>query len=174
MPALIVAFDGVLADTLGLRAEAIGAACLEEHLTVDVDNIRPVVAGRSLDEAVVHLLRERRGALPKTGTDPAADDTTIDLVSLRAQRHYAARLVQGVALNATIQQQILDRSRAGHRIVIRADSLRRDVEPLIMLSDLEVPHHVAPLRRRSRGATGVCNSPGLRVFSEAGAPSMPA
>jgi beta-phosphoglucomutase-like phosphatase (HAD superfamily) len=144
MPALIVAFDGVLADTLGLRANAIVAACADERLTLGVHTAQDVMAGRSLDEAAVHLLRERPVANTDTGAIVSVDDTTLELVSLRAQRHYAARLAQGVTLHAAMRQQILDHSSAGHRIVVRADSLRRDVEPVIGLSDLEF--HIAWLR----------------------------
>lgn len=147
MPALIVAFDGVLADTLDARANAIVKACAEEQIDVQISDVRPLMAGRSLDEAVqaVIALRAEAGL--------QVDQTTADLVALRAQRHYAARLAQGVTLDDTIRREIVQASASGHRVALRADSLRRDVEPLLALSDLE--HHITLLRcADDRSTTG--------------------
>jgi len=141
MPALIVAFDGVLADTLGLRASAISAACAEVQLGVAEHEVMPFIAGRSLDESVQEVLgawavRGASGAAQRD-TEVRVDATTMDLVALRAQRLYAAQLSQGITLNETVREELLRYSAAGQRIVLRGDSLRRDVEPLLELSGLE-------------------------------------
>lgn len=136
MPALIVAFDGVLADTLGARTEAILAACNEEGVSLTTEQLYPrlhaTLPGRTIAEAVESLLYGD------------GDPTRSELVSLRAQRHYTTRLAQGVPFDATVLQTLMTRAGAGDRIVVRADSMRREVEPQLTLAGIE--HHITLLR----------------------------
>ncbi|WP_337169267.1 glycine cleavage T C-terminal barrel domain-containing protein [Gemmatimonas aurantiaca] len=136
MPALIVAFDGVLADTLGARAEAILTVCSEESVSLSAERLRSrlraTLPGRTIAEAV-ELLLEADG-----------DPTRSELVSLRAQRHYTTRLAQGVPFDATVLRTLMTRAGAGDRIVVRADSTRREVEPQLTLAGIE--HHITLLR----------------------------
>lgn len=131
MQALIIAFDGVLADTLGIRIDAVLAACRDEGACLSAEVLREVLPGRTIAEAVDLLLRNDR------------DPTQTELVSLRAQRHYAARLAQGVPFDGSVLRMLVARADGGTRIVLRADSMRREVEPQLTLAGIE--HHIALL-----------------------------
>ena len=124
MHALIVAFDGLVADTLDLRADAIAATLGAEGIAVTPDRIRHALPGRALFETVELLLGP---------TDP----TLADVVVLRAQQHISERMAQGVALTPNARVWIDVQQSAGARLVLRADSVRRDVERVLQLTDLE-------------------------------------
>ncbi|MFN9204572.1 MAG: hypothetical protein ACK6DP_16140 [Gemmatimonas sp.] len=125
MPALILAFDGVLADTLPLRAHALREACTAEGLTPSVDAITDLLPGLTFAEAA--------GALAEGHPDP----TIADLIALRAQRAYGALVAHGVPLNAASVRAMHDASARGTRLALRADSERRHVVPLLTLAGLE-------------------------------------
>ncbi len=124
MRALIVAFDGLVADTLKLRADAIASTLGTEGIAVALDRIRHALPGRALFETVELLLGP---------TDP----TLADVVVLRAQQHISQRMAQGVALTPNARPWIDAHQSAGARLVLRADSVRRDVERVLQLTDLE-------------------------------------
>lgn len=134
MPALIIAFDGVLADTLPLRARALADACAAEFKPRPLDGARAVIAGRTMLEAALALFP----------VDGASDPVLPELVALRAQRGYRHLVQHGVSLRADVIERLREGSARGTRIVLRADSERRDVEPLLHMAGLE--HQVAVLR----------------------------
>lgn len=127
---LVVAFDGVLFDTLPLRALAIVEAFAAECVTTDESVITSLVASRSIAETV----REYLSLQASPGT--LVDETTVDLVALRAERAAAALGSRGALLNVIVRDK-LRRAAAVTRIVVRADSRRREVEPLLVLAELD-------------------------------------
>ena len=123
MPALILAFDGVVADTLGLRADGIAEALRDDQIDFDRAEILATLPGRSLYEAVDLL------------TAPT-DTVLIELATLRAQQWVSTRMAQGVVITE-FARTMLSAVATGTRIVLRADSLRRDVEPVLRFAALD-------------------------------------
>ncbi len=135
MPAAIFAFDGVLAATIPLRAQALVLSADAEGHVIDAAHAARVLPGRTLLEAATILL-------PQATHDP----TLAELVALRAQRSYRALVAHGVSFDRDGLARLHEAVRRGDRIVVRADSERRDVEPLLALAGLE---HVVHLLRTS-------------------------
>lgn len=124
MTALIVAFDGLVVDSLPLRAKALIGACHAHDARIDEERAHAVVAGRSFVESAFELL----------GTD---DATLVELVALRAQRAFRERSAQGVAMPDGAHAWLVSRARTGVRIVLRADSDRAEVESVLRLTELD-------------------------------------
>lgn len=124
MRAIIVAFDGLLCDTLGLRADAIVHAAQHDGVSFSHDHVMQRVGGRSLYECVVAAMGD-------------SDPTACELITLRAQHQLSQRMSQGVSITANAHTWIEQQRRAGVRIVLRADALRRDVERVLRYTELE-------------------------------------
>lgn len=139
MPALIIAFDGVLADTLPLRAHALTDAAAAEFSPRAPEHAAAVIAGRTMLEASLALFPH----------EAATDPTLPELVALRAQRGFRHLVQHGVALRAGVVQDLREAAAAGTRVIVRADSERRDVEPLLAMAGLE---HLVNLLRCSDDA----------------------
>ncbi|MEO7362473.1 MAG: hypothetical protein ABI120_19240 [Gemmatimonadaceae bacterium] len=134
---LVVAFDGLLFDTLPLRSAAIAAALSAEGYGITDDMVRDVVASRSIAEAVRACALISIGASqhnPSTGA--GLDETALDLATLRAERAAGEVTSRGAVLNVSMRHR-LQRAATVTRIVVRADSLRRDVEPLLAMAELD-------------------------------------
>jgi beta-phosphoglucomutase-like phosphatase (HAD superfamily) len=131
---VIVAFDGVLASTLDARTDAImeaagdrraGAHAAAPDPVPDRTSVRALIPGRTLHEVLRLIL-------------PAADELALDLFTMRAQQLVHARLAHGLVISSGIRA-LIDRARAaGTPVVLRSDSSRRDVEPVLALTALEV------------------------------------
>lgn len=135
MPASIFAFDGVLAATIPLRAQSLVMAGEAEGRRIEVVDAVAALPGRTLLEAASQLL------------DGSAHDPTLaELVGLRAQRSYRALVAHGVSFDQQALAEVHRTAERGDRVVVRADSDRRDVEPLLALAGLE---HVVHLVRAS-------------------------
>jgi hypothetical protein len=126
--ALIIAFDGVLADTLALRASALAAAALRYDVPLHAHEWRAALPGRTLGECAAHLLSTRDAVR----TDP----TRLELVTLAADRAASAQLRAGVRLEPAPLIGIERALQSGVRVLLRSDSRRVDVEPLLALSGL--------------------------------------
>jgi beta-phosphoglucomutase-like phosphatase (HAD superfamily) len=85
---VLLDWEGVLADTADARRDALRAALADEGIAFDEAAYARFGAGRSVRSAVARLL----------GTS-AADATLAELVALRAEREFAARLQQGFAID---------------------------------------------------------------------------
>jgi hypothetical protein len=72
------------------------------------------------------------------------DPTLPELIALRAQRRYRHLVQHGLPLHADGVQQVREQAARGVRIVLRADSERREVEPLIAMAGFG--HLVSVLR----------------------------
>ncbi len=127
MLATIFAFDGVLADTLRLRAHALVDAAAAEQARLDTEVVLALLPGRTLLEASLALFPEL------ATTDP----TLPELIALRAQRGFRALVQHGVPLDQRALRRLQEAATRGDRIVVRADSERRDVESLLALAGLE-------------------------------------
>ena len=121
----VIAFDGIMFDTLDFRATAVVDALAAEGIGVNNHEVLSVLPTRSLAEAVRAVVHAQ-----------TVDETTLDLVALRAERTISEIGSRGAQFNAAICDR-LRRAAAVTRIVVRADSPRRTVEQLLALADLE-------------------------------------
>ena len=121
---IVVAFDGLIAETLELRSEALAEACLAEHVPQRDAEIRHALPGRTLREAVWQLLGDE-------------DATRDDLIAIRAQHDVSRRLAHGVLLAPHALTFLRAHQAAGDRLVLRADSVRRDVSAVLGITQLE-------------------------------------
>jgi beta-phosphoglucomutase-like phosphatase (HAD superfamily) len=85
---VLLDWEGMLADTADARREALRSAFSEEGITFDDAAFEHLGAGRSVRSAVAKLLGTRAG-----------DATLAELLALRAERTFAARLAQGFAID---------------------------------------------------------------------------
>ena len=85
---VLLDWEGVLADTADSRRDALRSAFTDEGIAFDEAAFGHHGAGRSVRSAVTRML----GSL-------AADATLAELVALRAERAFAARLAQGFAID---------------------------------------------------------------------------
>ncbi len=127
--AIIIAFDGLVADTLGARAQAIADALTSEGTPISAEAIAERVAGRSLEETIEHVLRHHAAQ-----SGESIDHTTRDLAVLRARRSYSAIIALGLPLHAPATAWILNHAANGVKVILRADSARADVETMLRLS----------------------------------------
>jgi beta-phosphoglucomutase-like phosphatase (HAD superfamily) len=85
---VLLDWEGVLADTADARRDALQRALVAEGIAFDAATYDHRGAGRSIRAAVSLLLGAR------------ADDATLaELVAMRAEREFAARLAQGFAVD---------------------------------------------------------------------------
>ena len=82
--AVLLDWEGLLADTGSSRREALALALAAEGVALDDATYEDRCVGRSLRSVVASALGWR-----------AHDDTLVELVALRAQRELAARIAQG-------------------------------------------------------------------------------
>ena len=139
---IIMAFDGIIADTLPLRAQALADAIALEcgSLGVSVDAqvlsplLLPLLPGRTFGECMVVAVEQ----IPALLHDTVRLDLTLhDIMALRAQRAWSATVAHGVPLRDGVRDHLQTLVARGARIVVRSDSQRRDVEPLLRLAALE-------------------------------------
>ena len=86
---VLLDWEGVLADTADSRREALRAAFSGEGLVFDEAVFEHQGAGRSVRSAVARLLGPR-----------AADATLAELLALRAEREFVARIAHGFAIDS--------------------------------------------------------------------------
>lgn len=122
MSAVVIAFDGVLAESLDLRAGAIVEALVEVGATADFATVRQALPGRSLAEVVALVMR-------------TPDTTLADIATMRAQRSLTAQFAHGVGFRADAAEWLDAQRASGARLVLRADSARRDVERALQFAD---------------------------------------
>lgn len=130
--ATIVAFDGLVADTLAARALAVSEAVSAEIGPCTIDEAMALAGGRSIDDAVEAALRSR--------TAPSRveiDHTLRDLAVLRARRGFSAMVAQGLPLRDGAVAWIAARAASHGRVVLRAESARRDVERIVAFAGIE-------------------------------------
>ncbi len=138
----IVAFDGIVANTLPLRttalADAIAFECVTLGLSVHAHDLfpllLPLLPGRTFNETMAVAV----AGLPALQHEQIRDDLTLhDLITMRAQRAWSAMVAHGVPLHDGVLSRLQAHVGRGLRIVLRSDSQRREVEPLLRLAGLE-------------------------------------
>ncbi len=137
-PTIIVAFDGIVADSLPLRAQALAEAirseCGLDEQTLAAHELLPLMVGCSFSEAVGNAM-VRCLSLQRS---PCRTDITLhDIIAMRAQRRWASIAEYGVSLHDGVAVQLHREMSRGRRLVLRSDSQRREVEPVLRLANLE-------------------------------------
>jgi beta-phosphoglucomutase-like phosphatase (HAD superfamily) len=120
--ALVVAVDGVLADTLSRRAEVLYDAMREVGL----------LAGTSASALVQSVAGRDWAGAARAAAGTEVDETLVDLSALAAERawHRALALDAPVAHPDAIAR-CREAAAQGWRVLLRADSTRRAAGPLI-------------------------------------------
>ena len=138
LTATVLAFDGIVADTLPLRASALGSALsaltsfsAEQTGTRTDESLQRAIAGRTFAEAARALL-----AAGSADGDEAERETLVDLVAMDAGRRYSAMLSSGVSLCPGATALLTELASTG-KVVARADSIRRDVEAILGFAAIE-------------------------------------
>ncbi len=134
----ILAFDGIVADTLPQRATVLAHAMAIEWaplgVHVHVDDLLPLLPGRTFGECVTEAVRQ----LPALQQVRVRHDATAhDLIAMRAQRDWGAAVAHGVPLRDGVLHRLHAEVARGVRLVLRSDSQRREVEPVLRLAGLE-------------------------------------
>lgn len=119
---LIVAVDGVLADTLPDRVAALQSAAHSLQVTLALPTKPLWIAGLGLAEAA-------RASTTESGD---VDETMIDLLGLAAERALEQHAAQSApVLFADTVAQCAEAAAHGWRVILRADTTRRAAGPLL-------------------------------------------
>ena len=129
---LVIAFDGVLFDTLDARAMIVSDALAAEGLALNTERVRQAITGRTFSEAIRFLAPVAR----PDEANPNLDETSLDVAIVRAHQAFAALAARGFSLNISARDALLSAASVT-RVVLRADSRRRDVDALLALSGLD-------------------------------------
>jgi beta-phosphoglucomutase-like phosphatase (HAD superfamily) len=127
LDAVLLEFDGVLAETAEARRDALLRALAEEGFSPSPSEAAALDPYAVPSDVARSIARER-------GT--AADETAVELVTLRARRHFGERAARGLALApgaAPLVRQLAARA----RLAVVSASARGAVELILQLSDLE-------------------------------------
>ena len=127
LPVLLFELEGVLADTAAARRAALAQSFADEQLTFHDDECAEVCAGRTVRSAVV-------AALGELGVE--RDVVAIDLLTLRAERHFAARLAKGISL-VNGARELLDALGGRTTLGIVTRAARPEVDFVLGLAGLE-------------------------------------
>ena len=122
--AVLLDWEGLLADTARCRCEAVALALAAESVAFDESAYDDRCAGRSLRSIVASALGRRGG-----------DDTFVELVTLRAQREVAARLAQGFVVAPDVVR-FLERAQLRAPVVIVTAAGRDETDTALRLAGL--------------------------------------
>jgi beta-phosphoglucomutase-like phosphatase (HAD superfamily) len=118
---VIVAFDGLIADSLALRADVVSVAMRAEGWSSSA-RLTSLVVGRDFREAI-------HDAVVHDGLH--VDETALDVATMHARQLFSQRVADGLLLTPGATRWIERRAAAGTRLVLRADSARRDVQHVL-------------------------------------------
>ena len=125
--AVVLEFEGIVADTFRAHREALAAALATEGIVVSDDEYWDLCAGWPHSAAVRAVVHQRQLAL---------DETTLDLLALAADRAYTAHVGKGVIL-VDGARTALERLAARARVAVVSRLRRSDLEVLISLAKLD-------------------------------------
>lgn len=126
MNVLVLAFDGVIADTITARATALVETLATHDIEARAADVVAALPGRTLHEALRDVLHARLA--------DGLDETLLDVMTMQAQQRCAQRMLQGVAIAPALTDVVRQLQVHGTAVVVRSDSLRREVEPTLALT----------------------------------------
>ena len=121
---VLLDWEGVLADTADSRRDALRGAFTDEGIAFDDAAYERHGDGRSVQSAVTRLLGSRAG-----------DATLAELVTLRAERAFAARLAQGFAIDPSAGR-FVELAQLRAPVVIVTAAGRAETEAALRLAGL--------------------------------------
>ena len=124
--ALLLEWEGVLADTGGARRDSLLQALVAEGVRLDPADHDACCVGLDVAAAA-------RAALARSGI---ADETLADLVAERAGRAFADRLAQGILLTAGAVA-FMSAAAAGARVAIVTRATRAETDAVLRMAELE-------------------------------------
>jgi len=126
VPVLLVEFEGVVADTLAMRSDALAEALAVDGITL-TDQLLRIARGQTTESAIARI-REAVGA--------PDDATALELCKLRAERAFAARAGKGISL-APGAKGALEKLGAATRLALVTRASRREVEFVLSLAGFD-------------------------------------
>ena len=124
--AVLIDWEGVLADTAAVRRDALLRALADEGVPFNSADYSPRCEGRAVHVAVAEALRS-------AGRN---DATLADLVVMRATRAFAERLGKGFVL-APGARALVEQLHSGSRVAIVTTATRAETEFVLRLAGLE-------------------------------------
>jgi beta-phosphoglucomutase-like phosphatase (HAD superfamily) len=124
--AVLLEWEGVLADTAAARRDALLVALREESVHVDPDSVSECCDGCDVTSGA-------RAALHVAGRD---DPVLVELVAMRARRAFAERLGRGLTLYPGARR-FTERLSLSTRVAIVTSASRSETEFLLRLAGLE-------------------------------------
>jgi beta-phosphoglucomutase-like phosphatase (HAD superfamily) len=121
---VLLDWEGLLADTGQARRDSLRAALAAEGLAFDDANYDDRCLGRSVRSAAANALGER-----------AADATLLELVALRAEREFSARIAHGFALERDAAR-FVDRAQLRTPVVIVTAAGRDETDTALRMAGL--------------------------------------
>lgn len=125
--AVLMEFEGVIADTFHARRDALAEALAREGVVLSTDEYWDLCAGWPSAAAVRALAQHRQLHL---------DETALDLLALTADRAYTAHVGKGVIL-IDGARQALERLSSRARLAVVSRLRRSDLDALISLARLD-------------------------------------
>ena len=125
--ALLLEWEGTLCDTAPIRTRALAAVLAEDGVAVDPASLATRAAGVPTATAVRAVL---------AGAAIAADETAIELLTLRVDRRIGAALREGLALVPGARNAV-ERLAARTRLGIVTRSNRAEAEQVVAAAELE-------------------------------------
>ena len=132
--AVLLEWEGVLADTTGARSDAMLRALAAEGMNVDPAFV----------EAHCHLATVHATAQASVAGAGRTDPALVDLVALRATRAFSAGLESGFVLLPGARE-FVERAQLGAPVAIVTRATRADVEYMLRLAGLESARIEYPL-----------------------------
>ena len=125
---LLFELEGVIAETLPLRADALHAALAAEGINVPRDSAQELSRGRSVRRAIAAAAFEARTAL---------DPVTIDIIASRAERLLADRSAAGGVTLAPGATAFVRLAQGAARCALVTRASRVEAERLLRMASLE-------------------------------------
>lgn len=138
-PLLVVALDGLIADTPPLRARAVAAGLQAAGIDMEPPDQYDVIAGRTIAEAVRFAVQAQLGE---------EDETLVDIVSMQAERSCAAFMRDTTRLKKGTADWV-KRAASRWRLIVRSDSNRSDAEQILDVAGIEM--YISLLRAADDG-----------------------
>ena len=126
--ALLLELEGVLVETLPLRAAALAEALAGDGIEVTTDEAMELSRGRAVRRAVAMAAHDARVAF---------DLVAIDLTASRAEQYFAARASAGGVTLAPGAVDFMIQAQANARCAVATRASRPEAELLLRLAGLE-------------------------------------
>ena len=125
--AVLVEFDGVLADTRAARRAALLDTLAEDGITISESEYRDRCAAMPVRAAVLAAYAARH---------VSADDTVTDLAAVRAEQRFASAVQSGLSLTAGARA-FIEAAQTQTRLAIVSRAARTDIDVTLSLAQLE-------------------------------------